>query len=153
MLVTSLTGCVPKAPHEQMIAAMKKVNDLEYQELAAKASIILQSDNPENQKLYELINELSYEIILKLDKKDHRYFFGFNLLYKGVNCGNLALYCDMEKITAQSVFLGQRTFYFEWRDLQRLAQDFFDLQFQINDYLPLLFETDEKTWEQVEMAV
>ena len=49
VLVATLTGCAPKAPHEQMIAALKKVNDLECQELAAKVSISLQSENAESQ--------------------------------------------------------------------------------------------------------
>lgn len=153
VLVASLTGCVPKAPHEQMIAALKKVNDLEYQELATKVSMGLQSDNAENQRIYQVISQISYELTTKFDKKDRRFLFDCNLLYKGENCGNLALYCDMEKITVQSVFLGPKSFYFEWKDLQKLAQDYFDLQIQITDYLPLLFETDEKTREQVEMAI
>lgn len=153
LLAAALTGCVPRAPHEQLVAAIKKVNDLEYQEMAAKASMSLQSDNAENQKIYELISKISFEVVLKLDKKDHRYFLAFDLLYKGVNCGNLALYCDTEKITAQSVFFGPKTFCFEWKDLQRLAQDYLGLQVQITDYLPLLFETDQKTRKQVEKAL
>ena len=64
----------------------------------------------------------------------------------------MTLYCDLEKISAQSVFLGPRIFYFEWKDLQPIVQKHFDLQFQITDYFPLLLETDEKTWEEVELA-
>ncbi len=152
LLVTTLTGCVPKAPHEHYIAALKKVNDLEYLDYVAKASMRIEADNPENQALVQIFNQVSFEATLKLDKEDRRIFFDYNLLYKGVNCGNLTLYCDLEKISAQSVFLGPRIFYFEWKDLQPIVQKHFDLQFQITDYFPLLLETDEKTWEEVELA-
>lgn len=153
LLASSLTGCVPQAPYEQMIAAMKKANNLEYQEYVCKASMSLQSDDPEAQQMIEILSEVSYEFNMKLDKKEHRYYLAFDLLYKGENCGNLDLYCDMEKITVQSVFLGPKTFVLTWNDLQRLIQVYFGLQIQVSDYLPLLFETDEKAWEQVETAL
>lgn len=152
LLAASLTGCTPKAPHEQMIAAMKKVNDLEYQEYTGRASFMFQTDAAENQKIIELLNDLSFELNIKLDKKDHRYFLAFGLLYQGEKCGNLDLYCDLEKITVKSVFLGPKTFALTWKDLERLVQDYFGLQVQVSAYLPLLFETDEETWEQVETA-
>ncbi|MBA2132657.1 hypothetical protein [Capillibacterium thermochitinicola] len=153
LLVTSLTGCVPKAPHEHFIAALKLVNDLDYQEFVTKAAVRIQSDNPEYQKFYEIFNQVTFEITTKLDKVDRRFLFDLNLLYKGGNCGNLTFYCDLEKITAQSVFLGPKTFYINWNDLQQLIHKYFGFQVQITDYFPLLLETDEKTWEQVELAV
>lgn len=153
LLVTSLTGCVPKAPHEHFIAALKLVNDLDYQEFVTKAAVRIQSDNPEYQKFYEIFNQVTFEITTKLDKVDRRFLFDLSLLYKGGNCGNLTFYCDLEKITAQSVFLGPKTFYINWNDLQQLIHKYFGFQVQITDYFPLLLETDEKTWEQVELAV
>lgn len=153
ILVTSLTGCVPKAPHEHWVAALKKVNDLDFQEFVTTLSMNIQSDNPEKQKIYQIFNQVDIEIITKLDKEDRRFIFDFNLLYKGVNCGNLTLYSDLEKITVRSVFLGPIVYCFEWKDLQPLVQDYLDLQFKITDYFPLLLETDEKTWEQVELAI
>ncbi|HHU51145.1 MAG TPA: hypothetical protein GXZ36_04950 [Firmicutes bacterium] len=153
ILVTTLTGCVPKAPHEHYVAALKKVNDLDYLDFEAKASMLIQSDLPENQGIYQILSRVSFEVAVKLDKEDHQVLFDFNLLYKGAKCGNLTLYCDLEKIAAQSVFLGPKIFYFEWKDLQPLVQKYFDLQLQIADYFPLLLETDEKMWEEVELAI
>lgn len=153
LLATAMTGCVPKAPYEHWVAALKKVNDLDYQEFVAKASMHFQTDDPEVQKIFQILNQVSFELTMKLDKEDHRLLFAFNLLYKGLDCGNLVLYCDLEKIVAKSVFLGPRSFCFEWKDLQPLVQNYFDVQFQITDYFPLLLETDEKTWEQVELAI
>lgn len=153
LLVTTLTGCTPKAPHEQWVAAMKKVNDLDYQEYVATISFDIQSDNLEKQEFYQIFNQITFELNLKLDKEDHRFLFDFDLLYKGVNCGNLTLYCDLEKITAQSLFLGPKTFYFEWKDLQPLIEKYLGIQFQITDYFPLLLETDEELWKQVELAI
>ena len=65
LLVTTLTGCVPKAPHEHYIAALKKVNDLEYLDYVAKASMRIEADNPENQALVQIFNQVSFEATLR----------------------------------------------------------------------------------------
>ena len=82
LLVTSLTGCVSKAPHEQFIAALKMVDELDYQEYESKMSIRFQSDYPEDQKLYEIFNQVSFAVTTKLDKEDRRFLLDLDLLYK-----------------------------------------------------------------------
>lgn len=147
---SGLFTIVSKVPHEEMIAAMKKTNKLETKEVYANIRFSILSDDPQVELINQLITNLCIDMYLKSDRKDHCYQIDYNLMYKNDNCGNLVLYLDKEKITAQSQLLGNKALYFEWKDIEELAKKHLDIQVQINDYLPLLVETDRRSIRKLE---
>ena len=156
LFMVTATGCFglfPKAPHEEMIAAAKKTNNLKELGYIAEMSFRIKSEDPELATFNQIFNEISIPFSINVDKMEKRGQLGFSVLYKGVDCGNLLLYADRERISAQSNFLGEKVFFFAWNDLQPLIQRYFNLQVQITDYFPLLFETKRKTSRQAETAI
>ncbi len=160
LIALANTACIPgfftlkpKPPHEEVVAALKKVNDLKQQEYEAEFNFDIRSENPNLQTIYNIFSQCVFNVNTKLDKENKRCQVYWNIFYKDTDCGNFAFYGDFERLTLQSVFLGPKTFYFELKDLNRLAQEHFGLQLRIEDYLPVLFEIDEKTRREIETAI
>jgi hypothetical protein len=154
--MVTATGCfglLPKAPHEEVIAAAKKTDNLREMDYTANLSFQIKSEDPQLATFVQIFNEISIPLRVKVDKNEKRGQLAFGINYKGKDCGNLLLYTDRELISAQSNFLGTKTFFFAWNDLQPLIQDNFGWQVQFTDYFPLLFETKRKTSRQAKAAL
>lgn len=143
----------PKTPYEEIIAASQKLYEFSTIEVSADINYCIMTDDPEMAAVNEILSNVTINLLEKIDRKENRLQLDLNLLYKGLNCGNLLLYFDMEKAALQSQFLGQKTICFEWTDSATVTSELLDgMQIHLEDYLPILIDKDNDALEQIQTA-
>lgn len=150
---TGIFRMEPKTPCEEIIAASQKLYEFTTIEASANINYYIMTDDPEMTAVNEILNNVTINLLEKIDQKENRFQLDLNLLYKGLNCGNLLLYFDMEKAAIQSQFLGQKTICFEWTDSAAVTSEFLDgMQIHLEDYLPILIDEDHGALQQIQTA-
>lgn len=154
--VIVLSSCQrPRTPSEELIAAMKKTYDSATFEASADFSfnMVFEIENPEDQAISEIFNNITLNFLQKCDQKDLRYQLDLNILYKGQNCGSFILYSDLEKIALQSPLLSQRPICFNWEDSAALTSKYLDgVQIHTADYFHLIFGEELLFFKQLQEA-